>query len=100
MKKSTSQLSHFKKRCVSRLGFELSNNTIQIIIKGIQSKATPEELFSNKLTDLAFVENQSNRITKWQIKYNDKLYYMIYDKQRKMVVTLLFPEEEYINFAG
>lgn len=100
MKKSKSQLQHFKKRCVTRLGFELSNNTIQIIIKGIQSKATPEELISNKVTDLAFVENQTNRITKWQMKYNDKLYYVIYDKQRKMVVTILYPQEEYVNFAN
>lgn len=96
MSKSKSQISHFKKRCASRIGFELSDNTIQIIVRGIQGTISKEELFNNRISDIVFLEAQSNRITKWQMKYNEKIYHVIYDKQRKTMVTILFPEEEYL----
>ena len=66
---------HFKRRCEERLGFIPD---VKILTKLIQNAKIP------------FVERQSNRITKWRWINNGKSYILVYDKERKQIVTILF----------
>lgn len=82
--KKQCQWEHFKRRCVLRLGYEMSDGRIKQIIDDIQAGR------------LLFVEKQSNRVTKYKVNINGSDFVVVYDKQRKTLVTLLFPNEEYI----
>ena len=69
---------HFMQRSVERVGVFLEPNEI---IKQIQN---------NKLE---FIERKSNRVTLWKYYYKDTAYKVIYDKQRKELVTIIPMDE-------
>lgn len=64
---------HFQKRSLERVGVLLNENAIVGLIQ------------ENKLE---FIERQSNRITVWRYVFMDKIYRVVYDKQRKQIVTI------------
>lgn len=72
--KTKTEKAHFSKRCIQRCGVILNNAEI---VRQIQA---------NKLK---FIERQSNRITVWEYIFNDVAYKVVYDKDRKTVVTIL-----------
>lgn len=72
--KVKTEKAHFSKRCIQRCGAILNNAEI---VRQIQA---------NKLK---FIERQSNRITVWEYIFNDVAYKVVYDKDRKTVVTIL-----------
>lgn len=78
---------HFAKRCIERIGYVPDTKTI---VKKIQNN------------ELEFVERQSNRITlfKWIEPVSKISYKVVYDKQRKRLVTILFDEQEYFNLLS
>ena len=65
---------HFQKRSLERVGVLLNEKVIVNLIQ------------ENKLE---FIERQSNRITVWRYVFMDKKYRVVYDKQRKQIVTIL-----------
>lgn len=75
--KAHNQRVHAERRAIERFGVLLD---IPQAVKDIQSgKAT-------------FVERQSLRCTVWKITQQDKEMVVVYDKNRKMIVTVL-PED-------
>ena len=76
--KSSAERYHFQTRCLQRLGFLVDYDEI---IKLIQK---------NKLT---LHSRQSNRVTRWIWEHQGKKYIVVYDKERKQLVTILFFED-------
>ena len=72
--KKLSQGTHFSIACLERVGMILDHD---YIVRKIQNK------------ELEFVDKQSNRITRWKYKVNDKEYILVYDKDRKQLVTII-----------
>lgn len=72
--KNKAEKAHFAMRSIQRCGALLNNAEI---VRQIQA---------NKLK---FIERQSNRITVWEYVFNDIPYKVVYDKDRKNVVTIL-----------
>lgn len=75
-KKRKSEQKHFDRRCIERLG-------IKFDIPNIIGKVRKNEL--------KFLRRQSNRITIWEYEFEEKLYVVVYDSIRKMLVTI-YPE--------
>ena len=73
--KVSAEKYHFQVRCLQRLGFLIDHDEL---VKQIQS---------NKLK---LHSRQSNRVTKWYWEKNGKTYIVVYDKERKRVVTVLY----------
>jgi hypothetical protein len=77
MKKETSIRIHAARRCVQRKGFVLSkriHNGLVSVIKRNEAK---------------FIRRQSNRVTVWEVIFEDINYRVVYDKNRKLIVTVL-----------
>lgn len=75
--KKQNQKFHAELRSVQRFGFMID---VEKAIKDIQSQKA------------RFVERQSLRCTLWVIEQNGKEMTVVYDRMRKMIVTVL-PEE-------
>lgn len=79
--KKKSVNSHFERRCFQRLGYIPRKKEL---VEAIQKQK------------LAFVERQSNRVTKWLWK--DPIHgiecILPYDKDRKQIITVLFKDME------
>ena len=73
---------HFKSRMKTRFGIILSSKECKDIVTFIQSGQSD------------CVKIQSNRVSIHAIKINDKLVHVVYDKNKKVVVTALLPEWE------
>ena len=71
--KGDSQKIHFQVRCLQRLGFLVDHDYLVSLIH--QHK-------------LEFLGRQSNRVTKWLWERGDKKYILVYDKERKRIVTI------------
>lgn len=81
LSKAKSQRIHAKRRLYQRFDIEANRAYLETIVRLIQTgKSVP-------------VEKQSNRITKHEIILEGKKIHAVYDKLRKTVVTVLFPEE-------
>jgi len=78
--KKRAQRIHAKRRAVERYGSELSNSKLNEICKSIQS---------NKGT---FLGRSSHRTTIWEVNYNNIVYKVVYDKNRKSIVSFLPPD--------
>lgn len=76
--KKKSVQSHFFRRSIERVGVLLNEKEL---IRKIQNN------------ELEFVERQSNRVTVFRYEYNGKKYRLVYDKNRKQIVTILFERE-------
>ena len=71
--------THFQRRSSERIGVLLDEKEL---VKKIQNN------------ELEFFERQSNRVTVFKYEYQDKKYKLIYDKNRKQIITILFDKEE------
>lgn len=78
--KKQNQTIHAKKRADERFGINLNKHKrrelIQMIFKG----------------NARHLEKISNRLSKFRVRFEDKLMDIIYDKNRKRIVTFLYPE--------
>lgn len=66
---------HFYKRSLERVGVLLNEKEL---VRKIQNH------------ELEFIEKQSNRKTVYRLEYLDKTYRIIYDKDRKQIITILY----------
>lgn len=67
---------HFQRRAMERLGHEFTNGSQQELVQMIQSRQA------------TFLRRTSNNRTVWSIDLNGKSRTVVYDKKRKMVVTI------------
>jgi hypothetical protein len=78
MKKTSSkreaQMAHFQKRCLERLGIELSQKKLRTMI------GTPQ---------LPFVARQSNRVSLFSYFHNGTNWILPYDKERHVFITVI-----------
>jgi len=77
--KAKSQRGHAKRRAKDRFDVHLSDPQLDAIVTDIQN---------NKLE---FLERQSNRTTVWRGRLGDKAAIIVYDSQRKEIVTFIDP---------
>lgn len=80
--KKKRQKHHAQRRARERFGIYLTDNDVNEIIKMIQ----------NASKKVLFVEKQSNRVSVFQVTYGDEVFGVVYDKIRKMIVTVLKKE--------
>lgn len=76
--KSKHQRAHSKLRAYQRYDLELNRKDLDTIVKQIQSSK-----------DAFFIKRKSNRVTLWHVLYNKKSLKVVYDSDRKNVVTFL-----------
>ena len=74
--KRKAQIKHAMRRARERFGVEVSPGVLHDYVRRIQNR------------EAKFVERQSNRITVWDLDGKR----LVYDKQRKMIVTILWPK--------
>ncbi len=75
--KAKNQTHHFKVRCEQRLGVQVDRKSIQLRIK----KQNFDENFY-------LLDRQSNRVTRYRFKFQDKWYIIPYDKNTHKVITI------------
>ena len=75
--KSKRQKKHFKFRCLQRHGLVITNQQYTKLIENIQ------------IGNAEFIEKQSNRVSVFRVKIDEKNFRVIYDKQRKTLVSAL-----------
>jgi hypothetical protein len=80
--KKKSELRHCKRRFLERTGVDLTQQMHDCFLTLIHNSGVHPE-------KIAFVEKQSNRVTVWDVKHEDKIYRCVYDKLRKQIVTVL-----------
>ncbi|MFH0711779.1 MAG: hypothetical protein V1889_01600 [archaeon] len=78
--KAKSQRIHAKRMAKMRYEIDFNNGLREQFIKMIQSGQA------------VFLYATSNRARTFAVKYNDRLIPVVYDNQRKEIVTLLPPE--------
>ena len=83
-RKKHAQQIHFRKACIKRVGQILDD---QVLVKSIQNQ------------ELEFIDRQSNRITRWKYSHNNNDFMIIYDKDRKQVVTII-PYKDGLEESG
>jgi predicted RNA-binding protein associated with RNAse of E/G family len=77
MSKNKAQREHARRRFRERFGVSFDRNKAHEFVKIIQRGAA------------RFVERQSCRVTVFDVPYEGATYRVVYDKQRKNVVTVL-----------
>ena len=75
--KAKNQIYHFKKRCDERLGVQIDRKSIQ---RRIKSQKYDENFY--------LLDRQSNRVTRYRYKFQDKWYIIPYDKNTHKVITI------------
>lgn len=75
--KAKNQTYHFKKRCDERIGVQIDRKSIQLRIK---SQKYDENFY--------LLDRQSNRVTRYRYKFQDKWYIIPYDKNTHKVITI------------
>lgn len=80
--KAKNQTFHFKKRCDERLGTQIDRKALQRRIR--------EHNFDENFYVL---NKQSNRVTRYRYKFQDKWYIIPYDKNTHKVITI-FPDRK------
>jgi len=75
--RTNKQRNHSKRRFRQRYGIDFNQQMRQEFRRLIQSN------------QCVLVEKQSNRISIWDVTYEGNVYRIVYDKQRKNVVTVL-----------
>ena len=75
--RTNKQRNHAKRRFKQRYGIDFNQQMRQEFRRLIQSN------------QCVLVEKQSNRISIWDVTYEGNVYRIVYDKQRKNVVTVL-----------
>ena len=75
--KAKNQTYHFKKRCDERLGMQIDRKTIQ---RRIQNQKFDKNFYP--------LNKQSNRVTRYRYRFQDKWYVIPYDKNTHKVITI------------
>jgi len=75
--KAKNQTYHFKKRCDERLGMQINRKSIQ---RRIREQEYDENFY--------LLDRQSNRVTRYRYKFQDKWYIIPYDKNTHKVITI------------
>lgn len=70
---------HFNNRCLERVGYLINANDV---IKQIQSSS------KINLYNMTCLGRQSNRVSKWELKLEEKTFIVIYDRIRKCLITI------------
>lgn len=81
MDKKKSEQIHAKRRVLERYGIELTQK-LRDTIRG-----------KIKRQDGKFLYRTSLRVSVWSVIHDDKRFKVVYDKQRKEIVSFLPPEE-------
>lgn len=84
--KAKNQTFHFQKRCDERLGVQINRKAIQ---RRIQN--------NNFNANFYFLDRQSNRVTRYRYKYNNKWYIIPYDKNTHKVITIFEDKKQDIQ---
>lgn len=84
--KKIAQKRHAKQRALQRYGIDLNKTLLRTWVEQIHSGSAK------------FLERQSNRVSVFEITYNDKQIPVVYDRIRKTIVTAL-PTEYYKSLA-
>jgi hypothetical protein len=82
MKKTTSLLIHAKKRVLERYGIILYKDDLNHLVRMIQDGRGK------------FLEKESVRKTLWELKYKGTKFRVVYDKDRKAIITFLPREQQ------
>ena len=77
MNKRKCELRHVSQRYTERVGVAPSRALITDLINQIQTG------------EAEFIRKQSNRVTIWRVPHDGSDLKVVYDKQRKMVVTVM-----------
>lgn len=75
MSKKKAVKKHFQRRSLERIGVLLNEAEL---VRKIQNQ------------ELEFIERQSNRKTVYRLEYLGNFYRIIYDKNRKQIITVLY----------
>ena len=75
--KAQNQTYHFKLRCNERLGVQIDRKTIQ---RRIKERKFDEEFY--------LLNKQSNRVTRYRYRFENKWYIIPYDKNTHKVITI------------
>lgn len=75
--KTKSNEIHAKKRAFQRTGHRCGLDTLNKFVKLIQNG------------EAEFIDRQSNNRTRWFVKYAERKIAVVYDKQRKSIITVL-----------
>lgn len=84
--KAKNQTTHFKRRCDERLGLQIDRKTIQ---RRIRDNKFDENFY--------FLDRQSNRVTRYRYKFNNKWYIIPYDKNTHKVITVFEDKKQDIK---
>lgn len=77
LSKAKNQTYHFKKRCDERLGVQIDRKAIQ---RRIKAQKYDEQFY--------FLDRQSNRVSRYRYRFQDKWYIIPYDKNTHKVITI------------
>lgn len=75
--KAKNQTYHFKKRCDERLGLQIDRKSLQ---RRIKNQKYDENFY--------LLDRQSNRVTRYRYKFQNKWYIIPYDKNTHKVITI------------
>ena len=80
--KRKNQIKHARRRFDQRFDISLNDNQyIQLVNRIKKGKGT-------------FVRRQSNRVTIWDIEFEENLIRVVYDKKTSAIVTALYPDKQ------
>ncbi len=77
LSKAKNQTYHFKKRCDERLGVQIDRKAIQ---RRINEQKFDEHFY--------FLNKQSNRVSRYRYRFQDKWYIIPYDRNTHKVITI------------
>jgi hypothetical protein len=83
--KAEAERKHFKRRMIERLGVEINRQKLRELLELLHTG------------QLKFVHKQSNRISWFEAEIEGQIVHLVYDKDRKTFVTVLYPEKDTIK---
>ena len=86
MLKSKNQTRHFKRRCDERIGIQIDRKAIQ---RRIRNQKFDDNFYK--------LDKQSNRVTRYRYKFQDKWYIIPYDKNTHKVITIFEDKKQDIK---
>lgn len=81
--KTRSLRVHTKRRMSERFGKQINRRDIQAMVRAIQTFA------GSNVQSAKFVDRQSNRVTRWFVKHDGSWLPVVYDRNRRTIVTIL-----------
>lgn len=90
--KKSCQYEHFIKRIKQRLNIDLSKSDYEHIVSCIKNDKPSE------ICNVKYLRNQSNRLMVFELTFNNMIpVNIVYDNQRKSIVTILFQMDEAVD---